>query len=198
MRKTKEKCGVCGFPIKFDNCKMRDRNKKIKIARQCQKCLCANIPFSKITENEFQLLNTYGINTNDENCEFNFFSPAQISHLRTLNEVRQRTPLDDCDDGHDLSTKNCNYFSSEEFTKSKFDESKSFSVLHLNIHSVQKHIEEFKILLSILDHKFDVIAITESKLQKGKTPIVDISIEGYITLLWELIQKLQKVTFYST
>ena len=39
---------------------------------------------------------------------------------------------------------NCNYYNIGEFKKAKFDSSKSFSIFHLNIHSIQKHIEELK------------------------------------------------------
>ena len=31
----------------------------------------------------------------------------------------------------------------------------------------------------MLNYKFDILAISESKLQKGRKPIIDISIEGY-------------------
>ena len=30
-----------------------------------------------------------------------------------------------------------------------------------------------------MDYKFDILAISESKIQKGRKPIIDISIEGY-------------------
>ena len=73
----------------------------------------------------------------------------------------------------------CNYYSLDDFTKAKFNSSKSFSVLHLNIHSIQLHIEDLRILLSVLDFSFDIIAISESKLQCGILPTVDISIKGY-------------------
>ena len=42
---------------------------------------------------------------------------------------------------------------------------------------IKKHIEELRILLTALSYKFDIIAISESKL-KGE-PNMDISIKGY-------------------
>ena len=57
------------------------------------------------------------------------------------------------------------------------NQAKDFSILHLNIHSIQKHIEELLIILSALNFEFDIIAISESKL-KGE-PNVDISLQGY-------------------
>ena len=38
---------------------------------------------------------------------------------------------------------------------------------------MQKHISELRIMLNVLELKFDVIAISESKLMKGSDPIVD-------------------------
>ena len=57
-----------------------------------------------------------------------------------------------------------------------------FSVLHLNIHSIQKHIETLQILLLTLesqDFEFDIIAISESILKANSPPTVDINIENY-------------------
>ena len=71
----------------------------------------------------------------------------------------------------------CSYYSCDDFIKASFQSSKNFSILHLNVHSIQKHIEELRILLTALSYKLDIIAIFESKL-KGE-PNVDISIKGY-------------------
>ena len=60
---------------------------------------------------------------------------------------------------------------------------RSFSILHLNIHSIRLHIEDLRILTSLLNFNFDIIAIFESKIQCGILPAVDISIEGYKTPL---------------
>ena len=74
---------------------------------------------------------------------------------------------------------NCDYFNPDEFIKAKFNSTKEFSIFHLNIHSIQLHIEQLKNLLIIHNYKFDVIAISESKLLKGSKPLIDITIDGY-------------------
>merc|ERR1739841_162625 len=56
---------------------------------------------------------------------------------------------------------------------------KSFSIFHLNIHSVQAHIEDLRVLIRMLDHKFDFICLSESKIMKGIQPQIDINIDGY-------------------
>jgi len=69
------------------------------------------------------------------------------------------------------------YYSPIEFKSKKFDE-KSFSMVHLNISSLQLHIDELRTLLQILDHPFDIIAITETGLTNQET-LIDVSISGY-------------------
>ena len=59
----------------------------------------------------------------------------------------------------------------------KIEASKNFSILHLNIHSIQRHIEELRVLLHALNFKYDIIAISESKLKYE--PQIDISLPGY-------------------
>ena len=49
---------------------------------------------------------------------------------------------------------------------------------HLNIASLQTHIEELKSLLVILDKPFDNIAITETRLHDQEMHTIDITIPG--------------------
>ena len=50
---------------------------------------------------------------------------------------------------------------------------------HLNISSIEYHIEEFRIVLELLKHTFDFLCITESKIRANCEPKVDINITGY-------------------
>ena len=72
---------------------------------------------------------------------------------------------------------NCNYFTVDEFKDLTSDSSKSFSILHLNIHSLQRHIDEFRTFLDSANHKFDIIAISETKLQNDTA--INIFLPGY-------------------
>ena len=58
--------------------------------------------------------------------------------------------------------------SSKYFKPSKFLECKLpsniFSMLHINIASLSKHIDKLRNFLHILSHTFDVIGITETKV----------------------------------
>ncbi len=53
-----------------------------------------------------------------------------------------------------------------------------FSVFHLNIASLQKHIDELRSLLFGLKHKFKVICISETRLHEQQ-PLINLEIDGY-------------------
>ena len=145
----------------------------------CIKCIEKNIPFSKLSNNEFNISVTKAINTNDdEETHLQFFSDDQQNYLKKINNMLNRTSGEITPDDESPSI-NCNYYSVDEFSKANFDSSKCFSIFHLNIHSIQLHFEELKLLLQLIDFKFDIIAISESKLEKGVEPIVDITLENY-------------------
>ena len=86
---------------------------------------------------------------------------------------------DDPDDN--IHPVDCKYYTLDSFKNIKIKEDKHSSILHINITSIQYHIEEFRTILQLLNHKFDFICISESKLQVNSVPQVDIGIEGYQT-----------------
>ena len=51
-------------------------------------------------------------------------------------------------------------------------------MLHINIASLSKHIDELRSLLTILKYPFDVLGITETRLH-DEVPLVILGIEGY-------------------
>ena len=78
-----------------------------------------------------------------------------------------------------IPTIDCKYYSTDDFSAAHFNANKSFSILHFNIHSIELHIEEFRIVLQMIDFKFDIICISESKILIDRAPLTDISIDGY-------------------
>ena len=50
--------------------------------------------------------------------------------------------------------------------------------MYLNFASLQAHIDELRTLLTLLDHPFDAIGITETRLH-DQSPLVNIDIPGY-------------------
>ena len=71
------------------------------------------------------------------------------------------------------------YYKSEEFMAAKIPKN-TISMLHLNIASLQAHINDLKSLLALLNHPFHIIGITETKIIDGKEPLVKIDIDGYV------------------
>ena len=65
------------------------------------------------------------------------------------------------------------------FNKLTSTSSKSLSLMHINIRSLSKHIDEFKTALSMSKVKFDVAGLTKSKQQIGTDFIVNVDINWY-------------------
>ena len=162
----------------------------------CHKCVNDSIPFTNLTQNEFLPFVNKGVIL-PENVNCNAFTPSPLmqTHINKLNSYLTKNfsnPIIDDDDDDDddddnpdgdlVSPINCNFYDYDEFSKANFNSSKSFSIFHLNIHSIQKHIESLRTLLLILetkDFEFDILAISESKLIKNISPLTDVNIDNY-------------------
>ena len=83
-----------------------------------------------------------------------------------------------CED-FSFETGESKYYTPSEFFSAKFKKN-SFSILHINIVSLSAHIDELKTLLSFLDHPFDVIGISETKISEQRHITTNISLDGYI------------------
>ena len=161
----------------------------------CINCLLDHIPFSALDNNQFNLYVKLGVNyiTN----EFNIHYAPRVRDQKLFIEVNKTmynsiynidndiiNNNNENDDEDDVKVNmNCKYYGTEDFSKAKFNENKTFSVFHLSIHSIERHIEELKVVLQMLNFKFDIICISESKILKGRTPLIDIKIDGYQTPL---------------
>ena len=42
-------------------------------------------------------------------------------------------------------------------------------MLHLNIASINKHIDDLRLVLSLLEYDWDIIGISEHKIKEGKS-----------------------------
>ena len=91
------------------------------------------------------------------------------------------TDLNNSDFGlfHNDQLTSCKYYDCQEFL-STFSSSKfTFSSLHLNISSLGRHFDELNALLALLNFKFGIIGITESRFVKGSPPSCNFIIDGY-------------------
>ena len=88
--------------------------------------------------------------------------------------------INDCDNNEeDLDLTpiiDCKYVDLNSFRV--FEDHNKFSLLHLNIASLSLHKEELENVLAMLNFKFDIIGITETKIKKALFQIT-MSIKGY-------------------
>ena len=82
------------------------------------------------------------------------------------------------DNGFLSDSINSSYYDSDEFSK-KPCPNKNFSLIHLNIASLQLHIDELVSLLQISNKNFDIICISETRLKEDQEILVNIDLPGY-------------------
>ena len=148
----------------------------------CLPCNSSIIPFCNLNDNHFDILVNKGVNFKDDDVIDLAITGNQKLLFDQLNKAiyNSMPNLDPIDDNTDTPPLNCQYYSTDEFINQKFKSEKSFSVFHLNIHSIALHIEELKTTLQLLDFKFDFICISESKITSDQPQTtVDISLDGY-------------------
>ena len=72
----------------------------------------------------------------------------------------------------------CDYYDVNDISKLRINEN-DLSVIHLNMSSLSRHINELKFFLSFFKVKFDIISISESRITKSNTLATNIYIPGY-------------------
>ncbi len=156
----------------------------------CFSCLDNALPFSKLNHNQFLILNKLGLNfVEDDNLTYiprvrdqNLFKQVNQAIFNNTHNITDND-ADDTDDNTDniAINKNCKYYGTDDFIDAKFKPEKSFSIFHLNIHSIERHISELRTILLTLNFPFDFICITETKIIKDINPKIDIKLPGYQT-----------------
>ena len=58
-------------------------------------------------------------------------------------------------------------------------------MFHVNMGSLNKHIDDLRLIISLLEYKFDIIGIKLHKITKGDVPTTNIGLPGYQTFLYE-------------
>ena len=164
---------------KFDD-KQYNRYLKDKNPTFCFKCNQENLPFLNINDKQHELTMD-GINYPEESDVNNLFlNQSQLNIINKINNLtNQYSDNNDADFDDAIPLIDCQYYSTDSFKSMKFNSSKEFSILHLNIHSIEAHIEDFRIALQLIDYKFDFICLSESKIIKNSEPKIDISIDSY-------------------
>ena len=131
----------------------------------CINCVKKELPFT--TQTDFQLENIY------KGKHIVPFKSSDLENFTDQINMRIRDPTDS-----NFFEQDSLYYDLKEFNNlnNKFNQ---FSLLHLNISSLQYHFEELNDLLETSNTKFSVIGITESRLKKGTKPISNIDLPNY-------------------
>ena len=116
----------------------------------CVNCLAENIPFSKLNNNEFDVSVKKGVLNSSEKVVDFVPSDYQQKIFDKLNSAINNNAFDldteEDDDGMAIPAINCKFFNVDDFSSENFHPTKTFSILHYNIHSIERHIEEFRVV----------------------------------------------------
>ena len=139
----------------------------------CDGCLITALPFSNLDNPRLGLLLQAKEDPNLDNL--NLFPSFTIRSL--LDKIPGNITIQTDDFLSDsIESK---YYTPDEFISSKINK-QCFSVFHLNIASLSGHIDDLKALLAILDHPFNIIGISETKLRDNQEPISNIKLDNYL------------------
>ena len=146
----------------------------------CIVCIQDNLPFTRLSDPDYYSIINRGVVLPEEVIENDNLTFLQCKqYFDKLNNyiASSISETENCENS--FSPIDCKYYSLHNFTSASFNPTKSTSIFHLNVHSIEKHIDELRNYLMLANYEFDVLAISESKLQSNIQPKVDISINGY-------------------
>ena len=116
----------------------------------------------------------------------NTFFSAKNNHKEFLSKcsrIENFLNISDHVDDDILSAVNSKYYDVDEFNALDIDVSSSFNLCHVNIASLGNHIGDLRLVLSRLKHKFDIIGISEHKI--NSSPSNNIDLIGYNEFIFE-------------
>ena len=128
-------------------------------SHMCATCICKTLPFSKINNHA---LNFIFHDTLREVIKK--FQNLNLEHTDTLDSIECCKYLE-LDDVRRLSSTN--------------PETHSFSLVHVNIVSLDKNIDKIRTLLYGLDSNPDIIAVTETRINDENVSYSDCDLRGY-------------------
>ncbi len=161
-----------------DYAKLKNDPNKEGTVFYCIDCMSKLLPFNSLTDADFYSIVERGVVLPDtviDNDQLAFLKCKD--YLNKLNQYVSDTQNEN--DEFSSAPVDCKYYTIDDFAESKFNSKKTTSIFHINIHSIEKHIDELRSYLLLGNFQFDVLAISESKLQIDAQPKVDITIAGY-------------------
>ena len=147
----------------------------VKIAEE-NKSIFVQLPFPVECEG-----NIFGKPAEKIKPDVSSLTPDQLKKfIKNCDAIQDQLDTEKDDDEKLVSTSvNSKYYNINKFNKIRFDEKSKFGLMHVNIASLNLHIDDLRSVLSRLKLDFDVIGITEHKIKRGCTPSNNINITGY-------------------
>ena len=175
------RCCICNYKVHI-KCNKTDKKSYEKLEKTKDPCICIackeeNLPFSKLTDEQFKLMSN-AINIDDDHDLAHSLFPSESlkCFFKGINDLTNPNNANSDGDVDNIPI-NCKYVDINSFNyKQNKDD---FSLFHLNIASLGKHKIELETILSLINYKFDIIGITETKIKKGTEPITDIKYNGF-------------------
>ena len=107
---------------------------------------------------------SFGVVLNNKEEEEDVCSISPEQFVKQCDTIREH--LDETNDNNEelISTSvNSNYYDIKKFNKIKHDKESSFGLLHVNIASLNLHVDDLRTVLSRVKPNIDIIGITEHK-----------------------------------
>ena len=147
----------------------------VKIAEE-NKSIFVQLPFPVECEG-----NIFGKPAEKIKPDVSSLTPDQLKKfIKNCDAIQDQLDTEKDDDEKLVSTSvNSKYYNINKFNKIRFDEKSKFGLMHVNIASLNLHIDDLRSVLSRLKLDFDVIGISEHKIKRGCTPSNNINITGY-------------------
>ena len=114
------------------------------------------------------------------------FTSAKANHkdfLDKCSKIEIFLNISDHIDEDILPTINSKYYNIDEFNSLEFDLPSSLKLAHVNIASLDCHIDDLRLVLSRLNYTFDIIGISEHKIKSA--PFKNINLDGYNKFIFQ-------------
>ena len=100
--------------------------------------------------------------------DINFGDRVNLSPSFTIQTLLGKIPgsVNESNDEFLSDSISSKYYTPSDFLTSKVNKS-NFGMIHINIASLSLHIDDLKMFLDLLDHPWDVIGVSETKLREG-------------------------------
>ena len=157
----------------------------VDISWECDKCIMKTnnfFPFNDLDDDTWLKFNEVDVCNNKLSDDVNTFSSTEIEEFASqCDSIQTRINLANGDDNDDFisSQVNSKYYDIKELNSLKIDLPSSFGLFHVNIASLNKHIADLKLILSLMKYKFDIIGISEHKILIDTLPSNNTDIPGY-------------------